>query len=848
MSIVCKHVNLKHYIVFYSLEARPGKDLLLSLTEHTLVGGLDEDGLASLNKVRNQVREAIIPLFGDSRPTQVEMLAFPLQLVPDLIDPVDIKADLEPYVGINNWPLCFLLTNLGVTLDPNDRKYYVTAEVHPDHACKVTLECQFFKGHVLRPFPPVKLFRLSESGWSAANKVRDGITQLTDLGHRFMLPVQVRNLILVTPHQCFKLRLCGLDMETNCLQWHDVTTVPSGYKDRDYLARFRNWGPENRLQTESNLDLTPAQAASPLGSMCPWMNQSMFQAKWQDLSPSKVQLVYTPGTISRTDRILSLIDTPNTTRLLRDSIQANFRVAGDGVAENYLKQVLDLRPEETDAEVDLAVKLLGSLLEQRNIGHHDVRNVRWTEQGFDKLGRMSKRYSYPESRQTQQQMGLGGALQSLLEEKALCPAPITSARATPTTVNVANVNDQRPERKRSPGQNEFLADFQSQLRVGLPPYDVSSKKPTREVVPRQGWAAQMQLPAPGADRKWRRLVEALYLPEPVTEAQLKGLLLSSEFQQLLQDLEPSEQAGVGINFLSLLESLRAEPELALAMYNSQDVAAQFPEQTFTEQQLKTIRDYSNVLRLAAASQVVPEQFLALEVPIAAPGGTPGAKPPLSSQSVLDNIKRVSMAGVHEMAGAQGIQQLDGKYQSLVSDWDEVVEQAAPTAPSGGAGSVTGLLRQELVMDVAKWKLKPEWRQAIDGLSGGVRKGREYIIPGTAEKYSSLIGGPPDAEYQFENAAGDAKNYPPLYRFLPNQELWSLVASTALYIAQPEGLSFLVRGADITNAWLILTGFPDRSPDLVAAMNHVITKLEDAHLQSLRAGNGSDFTSVSRAQV
>ena len=842
------------------MEEKPKKDLLLSLSEHTLVSALDEDGMASLHKIRKQILEQCSSIFGDSKPTPVEMLAFPLQLVPDLVDPIDIKVDLEPTVGISNWPLTFLISKLGVAKDICDSSYYVTAEVHPDHSCKVTLECQFFRGHPIQPYPPIRLFKLSDAGWSAADKVYNGIVEIAAAAQikRIRLPVQVRNLVLVTPHQCFKLRLCGLEAEQNCLQWHDVTKVPSGYQDRDFLARFRNWGPENRLQTEGNLDLTEAQAATPLGRMCPWMNQFMFKTKWQELLPSQIQLVATPGTVSRTDRILSLIDTPNTTRLIRDSIQANFRLSGDGAAEQYLKQVLELNSVEVDVEVDLAVKLLGSLLEQKSVKQQDVRHVRWTEQGFDRQGRMLKRFSYPESGNAQQTnlmgplcptvpqpMGTVAATGNVVEEsRGMAGAQYASA-GTVVQTRPQNRNGRRSQ-QRSQEQQEFMNDYQAQLETGDPPYNIYTKL-LRQARPRPDWAAKLQLPAPGADRKWRRLVEAIHMDGPVTAAKLKGMLLSPDFQLMLQDLEPTEQAGMGVNLLSLFESLKSEPELAMAMYEEQDIADQFPDQTFNDQQLKIIRDYANVLRLAAASRVVPGQFEALKPDLSGVESGEASSPPrlLPAHAVMDTFKRISMAGVRELAEARGVQNLNGQYQMLMADWDEVMQQATPTAPVAPAGSESERLRQEVVAAASPWEFNPEWKLVIDGLNNDVRKGRDFISPVTAARYQELIGGPPRVEYQFENAEGATKHYPPIYKFLPNQELWSLVAQVALYIAQPEALSTVVRSEDLVNAWMLLSSQPDRSPDLVAAMQKVEQKLEDAKLTQIQQA-AEDISAASRS--
>ena len=170
---------------------------------------------------------------------------------------------------------------------------------------------------------------------------------------------------------------------------------------------------------------------------------------------------------------------------------------------------------------------------------------------------------------------------------------------------------------------------------------------------------------------------------------------------------------------------------------------------------------------------------------------------------------------------------------LMADWDEVMQQATPTAPVAQAGSESERLRQEVVAPASPWEFNPEWKLVIDGLNNDVRKGRDFISPVTAARYQELIGGPPRVEYQFENAEGATKHYPPIYKFLPNQELWSLVAQVALYIAQPEALSTVVRSEDLVNAWMLLSSQPDRSPDLVAAMQKVEQKLEDAKLTQVQ---------------
>ena len=134
------------------------------------------------------------------------------------------------------------------------------------------------------------------------------------------------------------------------------------------------------------------------------------------LSPLTVELVYTPGATSKTDKVKSLLDTPETARVVRESLQFNFRQHGTGSAEGYLREILELPAVVENEEVGRAVQVLGGLLEGRQAGNADTNQVRWSEMGFDATGERQKRMSYPEAGMAKRQAVMQRALSGLKED------------------------------------------------------------------------------------------------------------------------------------------------------------------------------------------------------------------------------------------------------------------------------------------------------------------------------------------------------------------------------------------------------------------------------------------------
>ena len=670
------------------------KELLLSISEHMLCGGLDSVALTDLARVRKQIRDVAAMLLGDSQLEPVEMLAMPLQLVPDLVDPSGIRADLEPAVGLMNWPLTFHLSKMGISRDELSGHLYVTMNISPDHYTRATIECQFLKNQTVEDYPPLRMFRVSRMGLARAKKIYAGLEKMPKslLEAKYIMEVQVRNLLLLTPFQSFKLRLCGLEAHQNNLQWHDLCHVPSGYRDRDFLSRFRHWGEDDRLKTEGNSEMTPAQADTPLGRLCPWLTEATFKEEWKMLSPLTVELVYTPGATSKTDKVKSLLDTPETARVVRESLQFNFRQHGTGSAEEYLREILELPAVVENEEVGRAVQVLGGLLESRQAGNADTNQVRWSEMGFDAAGDRQKRMSYPEAGMAKRQALMQRALSGLREDgdNGLCGF----ARGGAGTLNRRRRQSSGPEdipplheqvvpdcepkgqglnaqhgtgararlgvrpKAQNDSQMAYLAELNTKKQDPDTPFHVArSRNGTYQIIPRKknrlDWLARLALPAPSADRQWRKLLQLLPLPNPVTVDSLRNLLLSTEFHNMLADLEAAEQAGLGVNLKELVDILRDEPELGFAMFSEADVEEQLANSAFTPQQLKIIHNYANVLGLLVSAQLSPTEF-AMATASARPGSQAElAQPRISPQHVWRQVKRVSVAGTKELRATGG---------------------------------------------------------------------------------------------------------------------------------------------------------------------------------------------------
>ena len=853
------------------------KELLLSISEHMLCGGLDSVALTDLARVRKQIRDVAAMLLGDSQLEPVEMLAIPLQLVPDLVDPSGIRADLEPAVGLMNWPLTFYLTKMGISRDEFSGHLYVTMNISPDHYTRATLECQFLKNQTVEDYPPLRMFRVSRMGLARARKIYAGLEKMPKslLEAKYIMEVQVRNLLLLTPFQSFKLRLCGLEAHQNNLQWHDLCHVPSGYRDRDFLSRFRHWGEDDRMKTEGNSEMTPAQADTPLGRLCPWLTEATFKEEWKMLSPLTVELVYTPGATSKTDKVKSLLDTPETARVVRESLQFNFRQHGTGSAEGYLREILELPAVVENEEVGRAVQVLGGLLEGRQAGNADTNQVRWSEMGFDATGERQKRMSYPEAGMAKRQAVMQRALSGLKEDgdnglwglpRGGSGPPIRRRRQSSGPEEIPPLHEQVVPDCEKPGlgadtqlgagartrlgarlrtQNDsqaaYLEELNSKKQNPATPFHVSrNKNDTFQIIPRKknrlDWLAQLALPAPSADRQWRKLLQLLPLPSPVTIDGLRSLLLSPEFHDMLADLEAAEQAGLGVNLKELVDILRDEPELGLAMFSEAEVEDQFANSAFTPQQYKIIRDYANVLGLLVSSQLSPTEFAMATASEPRETRAGLASPRISPTQVWRQAKRVSVAGTRELLALGGERVLNEGHRGVLRVWDkpeshsEVQFNLPKLTPPNRSPAGSEDSPDTIPVDVEQqpdqpWQLNARWREFIDELKPEVRYGQELLLPEAGERYKGLIGGPDDGVYLGSGESG-VINFPPLHQLVNQEPLWNLVKEIADYLTIFEGRTPDIRSNDIVNSWQILLALPDKPPALAAMVKEVQERVED----------------------
>ena len=832
--------------MFYSLDKKPnGKDLLLNVSDHTLVASLDGENIAALQDARKQFLDEISKGLADSMPQVVEMLAIPLHLVPNLTDPVDIKANLEPAVGIQNWPLNFHFTNFGIEWDADKSNFYFTAQVVPDRATRVTLECQFFKHHRIEPYPTIRLYKLSDAGKARIRLVETSSAKLPThwKTKRTFLKVQLSSLVLVTPWRCFRLRLCGLEADQNSLQWHDIAKTPGGYQDRDLLGRFKDWGPDNRLRMESNLDLTLAQANTPLGRLCPWMTQSSFKEGWQGLSPLNIIWVAVKGTVSRADRIVSLIDTAETTRLLRESIRANFGAAGQDSAMEFLKTILGVPTLNTPIYLDEAVSAICAFLEGQKPKDYDINKVRWSNMGFNRDGSQAKRPNFPEARQMQvPPLSTHSSSYYSCAESAqdkVYPYPTLKTGLSPRDIAEARATQAQDWLKRTDSRQQLLTAILDNKGNANSPYNVATVKSQRLAKSRKDWLASLRLPAPGFERRWRNLIKLLKLPEPLTPAKIKGLLKSQSFHSMVRNLEALDQAELAVNLWNLLDSLEQEPDLAMALYTAADVQEQYSAEEFSPDQREVILNYANVLNMAVASKLVQKSFDAVPLEHSEKSGVLSGS--VLTEDILDEMKRHSLGGIVELSERDDEIILGSDFNKVLGAWSDTAT-TVPDNTEQDAPDLTPSTEPEPNL----FDMTPEWIEQIGRTRPEVVQGKEYHLPEEGANYEDFLGGLKDTVYELGQDGLSLKEYPPLYSYVTADQLWAFTLATAQELARLRGMTGRVLGVDISNAWLLIKDYVDSPTVLMEQIAAASRKIEDALMSrsSVASAAGGTLPSVS----
>ena len=791
--------------------AREKKDLLLSLSEKTLFAELDKDAENDWKRVRDRVKEVAAMLLGDSQLELVELLAVPLLSLPGEPDPVGVKSNLDPAVGLAHWPLGFELTKLGISRDTKTGHFYVTMNLQPDDATRDTLELQLLRDVDMQFYPPLRMFRVSTQGQFRTNRIyigRDKIPE-TLLNIRFPLEVQTKNLLLVTAYQTFKLRLCGLESTQNNLQWVDIKTLPKGYRVKDHLPRFKDWGNGGRLRP-ARQELSETRANTPLGRVCPWLTEERFKDKWANLT-SGVELVYTPGVVSKTDKVLSLTDQPQTTRMLRESLLFHYRnQQGDNAFMNavWSQEGAVMKPEVRDALDTLSKALAETLPTETNIDE-----VRDTELGFDPLGNRSKRRSYygaraPVGKLCSHSRGDGEYEESIDGEaednyRRLRPPVARNLRRSLSFNDMLTrslaVGDLQNEKK------QYHTHFEDEEIPNYLPEGHNNE-----------WVKGLRLPEPEDTRRWTDLWEWLNSAGETAE-KVKALVLSTEFTDLLFRLDAEDRMGIGLNFHELVELGIKDPGVVNVRYLPAPLIDRYwSKRGYSPEQLLTIHFYANVVNMMALMVMHPEEFSDIQIEDVSAGRTPKhpAKLPPPSQ-VLKTVKRASLDAVHE-AKKYRRRALDPRHTRLLAQWEteEIQQVEVPQfAPMGIGYKRNDQLNEtessdlsddgKVAADEASKPWQSEWADMLDQLPEEVRAGKVCLLPEFYKQLDAIVVDKLPASPQVADDLGH-KEVPELFWEVKLAEVWEKLVWLAQKIVHSSArLSVTPTRMDYINAWLLI---------------------------------------------
>ena len=369
------------------------KDYLLSISDNTLYATFDQESSYDLEHLRRKIRGSFGQALGDNKLENIEILAVPLYTLDQEVDVTQISIRLFDEVGLKDWPLRLMFTDFAIAKESGSGNYFITANIQPDTLTCQTIEHQFLKNVKLLPYPPVKLFKVSKAGVFKAERIYSGVVQWPGNLQTRMVPleVQVKNILLLTEFQAFRLKLAGTGVKSNNLQWHDISLIPRGSRLSDSLYRFRDWGADGRHASLNEGEMTEKQANSKLGQMCPWLLGFQFEERWSDLNPQQVEIVATPNVISRSQKILSLVDKDRTARLLQDSIIFHLQHDPAGTSQ-YLQDLFQISEEEAASQAVLdAIDTLSACIQTRRQPASAGRRPRYSELGLTASGEVQRR-------------------------------------------------------------------------------------------------------------------------------------------------------------------------------------------------------------------------------------------------------------------------------------------------------------------------------------------------------------------------------------------------------------------------------------------------------------------------
>ena len=813
------------------------KDLLLSLSEKTLFAALDREAENDLIRVRDRIKEPIAMVLGDSRLETVEMLALPLLHLPGEPDPAGIKIDLEAMVGVRDWPLGFEFTKLNVARDDKTGQLFVTIQLMPDDYAWAALAGKFLQGMEVQAYPPIRLFKVSSQGWPRANSIHMKLEKLPPsiTAARFSIEVQVKGLLLVSAYQTFKLRLCGLEGKNNNLQWVDLRSSPVGASVKDFHSRFKGWSPEDRISPIGGA-LSEDEMRSPLGRVCPWLTKDRFKTKWANLH-SGVELVYTPGVVSKTDKVLALADQPQTTQMLRESLLYHHRnYAG---RDPFMHKLWAKENEVISAEVMDALETLGQALDRAAPATNiEVDQIRDSELGFDATGQQMKRMSFAGVHLlNKRKTSFEDAEDSLLLRRDPTPPPTVYRPPTPLRGKGPSLNNMMNK----VSINEVVAKKNEEKAEFPPP---KGKRRLRGG-PGHPWVADLRLPAvEGAIRQWSDLWDLLGVQD-CSPAALKTLLLTKDFSMMLQRLGNEEVVGLDLNLLELVEVFKENPELGKAVAITHEQVDRLAKpRGFSEEQLKIIHRYANVLNMAALAQAVPEEFEQVGI---LPFKDEGFAMTLNSpKQVWNTLRRSSIAAVDDIKRLRKTG-LDPRYAVLQQGEPPEAEmapmlvlQTADPDPEVDEGTGPGAEDPEPDESAEYAEIghdyPVEWTDLVRNLPPPVLRGD--VCPDEKFRQRVTVEIPTlPAESRFVSV--EDVTIPAFLKLINHQPTWDVLLATALEIGKVARATELrsqdEAGAgtmDYLSAWLILLQLPNLNPSVVNEHKRVVAELE-IHLGQLR---------------
>ena len=614
---------------------------MLSISDNTLFATCDQEATWDLANLRKKLHGSISQALGDTALEPVELLAIPLYTLNQEVDVTAISVPLFDEIGVRDWPLVLNFSNFEITKEVGSGNLFVTAVVKPDTLSRQSIENQFLRDVDLLHYPPVKLFKVSKTGAFKAGQIYNGLTSWPGnfKTRIFPLEAQVRNLLLLTEFQAFRLKLAGIGRHANNLQWHDLSLIPRGSRLRDHLSMFKNWGRDGR-STKTQLsegEMTEKQAQTKLGRMCPWLLQFQFEDEWSDLNPQKVEIVATDGVISRSQKILSLVDKDRTARLLHDSVNYHLQADPEGTSE-YLKELLQVTEEEhANLNVQDALETLGTLLQRRKQPSGSTRQPRYSEFGLDHQGRVQRRsmtagvpfgagalqtglhfarangnrvaagpglvsgcagyrpvHEEDEEESDVESLAWDDGLNMYIKDQWIEPTG-TKPKTTPATpakeLSAVTVDTPKLRLRQSPvlWTPRFIEE--SAGRGGVTFND-----------PRAVWANCIQLPCPSNVECWQQLSQIFgrYKLETGTDFR-KFVENTDEFQKVLSKFPPGEEEKFKKNFETVLTVASDDKEFQANSFIGMDVAVskgRLPRRQL--QYVTELRQYINVLGAAAA--------------------------------------------------------------------------------------------------------------------------------------------------------------------------------------------------------------------------------------------------------